>query len=152
MSLTSVAVEAEILGVKVTCTPLPFSQSQPMLPDVMEFMAVATKAVGILINSGKLKDIASLKDPKVILAILPFLGDIGGWLQGGKLERFAPKIMALTTLVMNGERKEMSNDADRAAVFNARPDLFFPLLLTAGRVTYGRFFPDKNLVVGSGKD
>lgn len=152
MSLTSVAVDAEILGIKVTCTPLPFNQSQPMLPDVMEFMAVATKAVGVLINSGKLKDVASLKDPKVILAILPFLGDIGGWLQGGKLERLGPKIMALTTLIMNGERKEMSVDKDRAAVFDARPDLFVPLLLTAGRVTYARFFPDAALLAGSAKD
>lgn len=145
-SLGRQPVEAEIAGLKVTTTPLPFNNSQPLIADVAEFMSVAVRAIGPVFTSGLVKGTDDIGDPKVIAAVLPHLGDIAKYFGAGRLERLAPKVMATTVVVMHSPKGELENyelgkQKEREQVFDEHPEAFFPILFFAGKVTFKRFFP-----------
>lgn len=145
-------VEATISGFKVISEPLPFKIGQRHLPDVGELVALLFDDVAPLFASGKIKlDKLSIKDPSTLLAItpylLPLLGKVSRHFGDGKLEYLAPKLLSSTFVIMSDmkgepQKKELANEADRNYVFDERPDLFLPVLVFAGSVTYLRFFPD----------
>jgi hypothetical protein len=136
-------VEVELLGLKVTTTPLAFSSSQPLIPDIAQLLAVAARELSPLFKT--LNPKAMLDDTRTLMAIAPALGGIAGFLDG-KLEKLAPRILASTVVVMAnlaGEKQayELGKERDRNEVFDEHPELYFPVLLFAGKVTFARFFP-----------
>lgn len=146
MSITRDPVETKIADLKVTTVPLPFNKSQPLIPDVAEFISVAAQSLGPLISSGSIKGLDSLKDPKVIAALAPMLGGIAKFFGAGRLEKLAPKIMETTSVVMPDKTGELAvfslgKPKEYNEVFDENPHLYFPILFFSGQVTFKRFFP-----------
>lgn len=133
--------EIDVFGVKFTFTPLPFRDSQPMIPEIGTIISMALKEFGHVIMGG------GLKADDDVVKLLPALTPIFQHFQGGLLDRLAPKLLASTTVVMEGpdgqkQRYELMKPADREYVFDEYPECFVPAVFLAGRVTYGRFFPE----------
>lgn len=134
------AVTEEILERRVTSTPLPFPIAQDLLPEVGELLSLMVEQMGDALTSGKL----SLKDD--VLRLAPVLGAVSRFFGQGRLTRLAPKVLSHTVVVMPDMRGELANyelgkDKDRNYVFDEQPELYFPTLMFAGRVTFARFFP-----------
>lgn len=131
--------------VKATCKPLPFASAQPLIPEVGEIISLALTDLAPAIATGSLKLDASLI--KMLPVLFPTMRVLFAYLGvGGRLERLAPKILANTFVVMpdaKGELEtyEMKNEKDRNRVFDTHPEIYFPLLIMAGQVTFTRFFP-----------
>ena len=94
--------------------------------------------------AAQLKDMG--EDGASLVKILPALGGLAAKLGGGRLKRLAPQILAGTQVVFENdkgekERAELGKSEDRSTLFESRPDLYFPCLWYAGKVTFGRFFP-----------
>lgn len=125
----------------VTSQALAFEPTEDLLPDVLQLVGGAFDRVAGMVQAGK------IEGSEDVMALLPMLGGFISQLQGGKLKALAPKILADTYVVMSlvpgGEkmRFDLCKKEDRAQVFEARPELYFPALFHAGRVTFGRFFP-----------
>jgi hypothetical protein len=137
--------EAEILGCRVSTTPLPFKQSQPLLPAIAEILSIATREIAPVLASGKVNLKADVLDPAVAMAVLPSLGALAAHLDG-KLDRLAQKILMTTRVAMESpsgalEWYDLVKSSDWEYVFDTRPELYIPTTLFAGRVTFGRFFP-----------
>lgn len=138
-------VETMILGLRVTTTPLPFKQSQPLVPTIAELLAIASKDLAPLVTSGKLNPKANVLDPEVILAVLPMLGSLASYLEN-RLDKLAAKLLATTRVAVESasgdlEWYDLVKPGDWEYVFDKHPELYIPLTLHAGRVTFGRFFP-----------
>lgn len=138
-------VEADIFGLKATAQPLLFPDSQAILPEVMTIVAIGMRELGSAVMTGVVK----LDDD--VVKLLPALVPITQHFENGYLARIAPKILACTTVVMpdfKGDlsKFELSKEADRSAVFNDYPEAYLPMLFFAGRVTFGRFFPESVLL------
>lgn len=138
--------ETEVGDLKVTTTPLPFNASQPMLPEVAEFIGIAAQHIGPLLASGVISSMDKLVDPKVISQLAPVLVDIGKYFGSGRLDRLAPKVLATTTVIMKvpgGELEtfELGKGKQYQAVFDEHPEAFLSILFFAGKVTFSRFFP-----------
>lgn len=142
-SLGRMPVEEELLGVKVECQPLKFEQGRALLPDVVRFLTKAASVIGLIAEAG----ITGMDDIKKILKFLPRLdAEQTGYLMD-MLERHHKKLLASTTVIMtNPNNGQLENfelvKADRMSiVFNERPDLYVPICILAGRVSFQRFFP-----------
>lgn len=136
--------EVDLFGLKFTFTPLPFKDSQPLLPEVGEIISIALREFGHVIASG------AIKMDEDVIKLLPALAPIFSHFQGGRLDRLAPKLLASTTVVMpdlTGERRryELIKEADRNEVFDEYPECYMPAVFLAGRRTYARFFPESVL-------
>lgn len=141
-------VDAEISGVKFTCTPLPFERSEELLPTIGEFIAVAMKDLMPLIATGKLKGglLEVIKDPEVLAQLAPTLLGVSTFLANGRLKWLAPRLLWSTTCICEnpkGEKQvwELSKDSDRSYVFDEHPECYMTALIFAGQVTFKRFFP-----------
>lgn len=134
------AQDVEVLGIKATIQKLPFPVAQEMLPDVGDFLARAVKELGAALGSGikgtddvvKLLAVISPAEMRELLVLI---------------NKRASKILATTVVVMEGlsgdlENWEMGKEKHRNYVFGERPDLYVPLVIQAGMVTFRGFFPD----------
>lgn len=142
-TLGRMPVEQELLGVKVECQPLKFEQSRMLLPDVVRFLTKAASVIGEIAAAG----ITGMDDIKKILKFLPRLdAEQTGYLMD-MLERHHKKLLSSTTVIMtnpaNGalENFELVKADRMSIVFNERPDLYVPICIFAGRVSFQRFFP-----------
>lgn len=128
-------------GLEVTTFPLPFESAQPLIPTIGEIISITIGELRPLIQSGQVK-LTDKLDFGVIASFAPALRAVMQYLgENGRLEKLAPKLLATTVVVMNGERYELVKEKERKAVFDDHPDIYFPTLFLAGRVTYARFFP-----------
>ena len=132
--------------VKVIVEPLPFPQAQLYLPDVTEVIAIVFDNVGAAVTSGKVKLDMDVLDPATLMVLLPTLRVLAQHMGQGRLDRLFPKILATTTVMMKDiagtvVKKSLGIEAERNEVFDEHPDLFIPVLIFAGNVTYKRFFP-----------
>lgn len=131
----------------VTSEQLAYEPTEDLLPEVMILMSSAFDRVAGMVAAGK------INGTEDVMALLPALGGFISQLQGGKLKQLAPRLLASTTVTMaltpGGEklRFDLCKKDERASVFESRPELYFPTLYHAGRVTFGRFFP----AIGRGK-
>lgn len=137
-------VEEEVFGVAVECRRLPFESSQPMLPDVLRFVAGLSKMVTpqMLAAASKVEDLGIDGVLKIMGGLDP---DASAELMGIILKH-EKKLLATTIVTLADasgalERYELGKAKDRAWVFDQRPDLFVSLCVLAGRVTFARFFP-----------
>jgi hypothetical protein len=133
-------VTEELLGRKVTSQPLPFPQAEALLPEVGELLALMAQELGDALSSGKI----NLKDD--VMKLAPVLGKVSQFFGGGRLQKLSPRILACTTIVMPDMKGELANyelskEKDRTYTFDEQPELYFPTLFFAGRVTFQRFFP-----------
>lgn len=137
-------VETELCGLKVTTTPLPFPKAQELLPEVAEVLSMAFGQMGVLVQAG-LKPTDNLSSPDVIAKILPALGELARFLGNGRLASLATRVLYSTTVVVGeGSGKEilsLSKEKDRNQAFDEHPELYLPILVFAGSVTFQRFFP-----------
>lgn len=138
-------VEKTIGGLKVQSTPLLFDYAQPMLPTMMEIVALATQDLAGAVASKALDPKGDLADPAIIASMLPVLKNLGAYLQG-RLESLAPKILATTRVaapIASGDLEwhDLSKPKDRSYIFDEYPQLYLPVLVHAGVTTFGRFFP-----------
>lgn len=145
MTLGRMPVEEELLGVKVECQPLKFESARALLPDVVRFLTKSASVIGEIAAAG----ITGMDDIKKILRFLPRLdAEQTGYLMD-MLEKHHKKILASTVVVMtNPDTGNLENfelvKADRmSVVFNERPDLYVPICIFAGRVSFQRFFPGR---------
>lgn len=133
-----------ILGATVEATPLPFREAQALLPTVAQLVAEVFDNIGPMIASGKFTLDLDVMSPAALGAILPALGGMGRFLDG-KLDKLAPRIMATAVVIVDTgkgkEKYELCKIKEREELFEERPDLYFPLLLWTGRLTFQRFFP-----------
>jgi hypothetical protein len=132
------SVVQDILGVKVTSKPLPFEQSEDLIPDVLEIVGTVLSKLG----TGSISQLFEIDTSRLGEMLVGAAATLGH----GRLKRIAPLLLATTSVALPDltgaiERKELGKSADRLAVFNERPDLYFPILLFAGRVNFTRFFP-----------
>lgn len=132
-------ITEEVGGLKVTCTPMPLPQAEELMPEVIEFVGCVLKEVA---KGSAGFQLANLDVEQVGAALIAG----GGYLGGGRLQRIAPKIFATVSVALPDiagvlERKELGKEQDRISVLDARPDVYFPILFFAGRVTFARFFP-----------
>lgn len=153
-----------IAGLEVTALPLPFSQAEPLIPEVGVFLALvleelakALEGVDIkaLLGDGKSFDLKTvnldkLKVDKLAAAMRTAMIHLGD----GKLAKLAPKIMASTSVIvadMAGEpiRRELGKAKEREMVFDEHPEAYLPILWFAGRVTFQRYFPGAALTGGA---
>lgn len=137
----------EIGGRKVTSQPLPFPQAEALLPEVGELLSLMAGELGSAFTEGKI----SLKDD--VMKLAPALSTVAQFFGGGRLTKLAPKLLACTTVIMPDMRGELANyelgkEKDRNYVFDDQPELYFPILFFAGRVTFKRFFPASVLTAG----
>jgi hypothetical protein len=130
--------------VKVTSEALAWEPAEDILPDVAEIISTVVSSIAPKIASG---EISGTDD---VLTLLPALGALVSTLGNGKLKALAPKILAGTSVVMPDDqglrvKYDLIKKDDRAACFEARPDLYFRILFFAGKVTFARFFPGRAL-------
>lgn len=134
----------------VSTVPLLFDHAQPMLPQIMEIVSIASRDLVAMVASGKIDLKADTIDPNTIVSIFPSLQNLAAHLDG-RLEKLAPKLLGTTrvaapTRTPSGEEgdlewHEMSKPSDRSYIFNEYPETYIPIVFHAGRVTFGRFFP-----------
>jgi hypothetical protein len=142
---------------EVTSRPLRFEKAEDILAEVTHF--VAATVTHLVENAPKLmSDVAAkgLKDEdvlKLVPLLMPSVAHVSKQLvDGNMLKRLAPLVLAATSVTMpnptTGEREErhLVNVKDRAAVFEAHPGLYYPILFHAGRVTFGPFFNVKEFL------
>lgn len=140
----------ELRDAKVESSPLPYEKAEDLLPDVAHIISKAfdqvSPEVAAMVQDGDFnKD-----DPRVLLVLLPAVSGILQQLGGGKLRALAPRILATTQVYLKNEageieKHDMVSKDDRARCFDARPDVYFPALYHAGKVTFARFFPGAGL-------
>lgn len=140
-------VEKTIGNLRVSTTPLLFTSAQPLIPTMMELIAIATQDLAGLVASKQIDLKGNLSDPAVAAAMLPGLRGVSAFLNG-RLETLAPKILATTRVaapISSGdvEWHDMSNLKDRSFIFDEYPESYFPILIHAGVVSFGRFFPGR---------
>lgn len=131
-----VAVDETIFGYSATSKPLPFERSQPLIPDVMQIISIVGEGIIPLIK----KD--AFSDREALAKLATPVAALGKYFEGGKLEKLSAALLHSTSCVADGEVHELIKDGDRKKLFDEHPDLYFPLLFFAGRVTFARFFPD----------
>lgn len=134
----------------VSTVPLLFDHAQPMLPQILEIVSIASRDLVAMIASGKIDLKADTLDPNTVASIFPSLQNLAAYLDG-KLEKLAPKLLATTrvaapTRTPTGEEgelewHEMQKLSDRNYIFNEYPEIYLQVVFHAGRVTFGRFFP-----------
>jgi hypothetical protein len=144
--VTAKVQELELNNAKIETMPLPYERAEDLLPDIAQIIAKAfdqvSPEIAAMVQGGEfVKD-----DPRAIMALLPAISGILQQLGGGKLKSLAPRVLATTTIYLTNETGEkekydMVSKDDRARCFDARPDVYFPALFFAGKVTFGRFFP-----------
>jgi len=139
-------VEKLIGGLRVESTPLLFEYAQSLLPTMMEIVAIASQDLAVAVATKQINPKGDLSSPEVMASIFPALRNLAAYLQG-KLEVLAPKVMATTRVaapISSGEMEwhELSKVKDRAYIFDEYPQLYMPILVHAGVVTFSRFFPE----------
>ncbi len=136
--------------VVVTSDKLPYEKAEDILPDIMMLVARVTDRIKVI-----LPRLMSLEKDEDIIAVLPLLTpavvSVAEQMGGGTLKRLVPFILETTTVVMKDERGvperlELMKAADRAKLFDEYPETYFRILYFAGRVTFGRFFPVRDLI------
>lgn len=144
-------VTETINGLKVTSAPLKFELAQAMLPDAIEFVSRGIKELGTLIQYAKFDKDGKVEMTPELKAALPA---IISSLKPSELRelmtiinRNSFKLLASTTVVMpdvkgDMETKTLSTPKDYEEVFEEHPQMYLPVVLLAGRVTFARFFPD----------
>lgn len=148
-----------ILGdLLVTSQMLPYESAEDILPDILQIVTRAVDRVRAELGPngmaliGNLDKIKTEEDLKTILQLmLPAFQSVADNLGNGTLKRLAPLILATTTVVMSDEtgsksKLELVKKADRATVFEAFPNAYFPILFFAGKVTFARFFSVAGLI------
>lgn len=140
-------VSAEILGLKVTSQPLEFPTAQALVPEVGEFIARAGRELGVAI-------VAGIKGSDDIARLLPSLDPVAIRSLLETITKHAKTVLATTVVAIADVKGDLTNrnladDKDRLYVFNERPDVFIPIVIFAGRVTFARFFPAIDLLVGA---
>lgn len=133
-------VDVEILGFRTSITPLPFKQSQPMLPTIAEILSIATKDLYPLLASGKLNLKTDVADPVVLATLLPSLGNLAAFLND-KLDKLAGRLLVTARVAVDDQWFDLVKPNDWDYVFNEHPELYLPMTIHAGRITFARFFP-----------
>lgn len=126
-------------AVVVTSEALAYEMSEDLLPEIMGIVSSAIERVAPAIASGEIKGVDD------VVKLLPALGAIASRLGDGRLKFLAPKILSGTSVVMPDTdgakvKYDLVKKDDRAACFEARPDLYLRILFFAGKVTFGGFF------------
>lgn len=124
---------------EITAQALGFEASEDLLPDLVEVFSAAGDGIFALLMSG---GVASTDH---VSKLVPGLVAVGEKLGKGRLRAIAAALTAGTSIVVTHddgtkEKYDLVNRAERQACFDARPDLYFPSMLLALRVTYARFF------------
>jgi hypothetical protein len=124
--------------VRITSQALNYEASEDLLPEVMSLVGAVVDAA---ISRGM-----KLDGSVDVMTLAPALGALASQLGGGRLKVLAGRILAGTQVITKNaagelDKYDLLDKADRARLFEARPDVYFPTLLFAGRVTFGRFFP-----------
>lgn len=130
-----------VVGLSVTSSPLPFPKAQELIPDIMKILGLLGASVMPLVKGG-------LKTTDDVMKLGPVIAALGNYLADGKLEWLAPKILASTVVIADGEKYELLKDQERNNFFNEHPEAFIPMLVFAGRITFARFFPERGLLGG----
>lgn len=136
-------VEETILGLRVITQPLVHDKAKVLLPDIMQILSIAGGEIGALLKSG----VVSLKDD--ISKLTPIVGKLGVYLANGKLEWLEGRMLASTEVHADGLKFELMKDQERSKFFTEHPEMLFPLLWTAGVVTFRRFLPAGALLGGA---
>lgn len=138
-------VTVDLVGLQVTSTPLPFERSEPLVPEVLEFISVVLTQGASLVA-----EIFATKKVSIENLDVELIGAVGmqaaKYFGAGRLQRLAPLILWSTSVPLTAldgklERKELGKETDRRAVFDEHPEAYFPILFFAGSVTFKRFFP-----------
>jgi hypothetical protein len=136
----------DLENARIESSPLLFEKAEDLLPDIAQIISRGMDQVSPEIAKLAQSGAISKDDPATMLLLLPAVSGVLQQLGGGKLRALAPRVLASTSITLTGESGEkvkydlVSKD-DRAACFDARPDIYFPALWHAGKVTFGRFFP-----------
>ncbi len=150
--------EITIGDLAVTSQALPYEKAEDILPDVLRIVTSAIDKVRTELGPNGVTLIANIEkvkteeDLRTMLQILmPAITSIADSIGNGVLKRLAPLIMAGTTVVIADETGKKENvslvkTADRAQVFEAHPEAYFPILFFAGKVTFSRFFSVAGLI------
>src|SRR5690242_13850917 len=133
-------VTMEIMGSKVTSQPLRGVRAREKLPVVYEAITLGLKGIGPLFAS-------AAATPAQISAALAKVDGAAGRRFLEIVNENAAVILESTVAIVDGQKYELVNDQHRDELFDSRPDLYLPIVLFAGRVTYQRFFPDSGLGV-----
>lgn len=125
---------------EITAQALGFEASEDLLPEIVELLSAAGDGVAALLISG---DVSPADN---VAKLLPGLAAVGAKLGKGRLRAIASALTAGTSIVITDdagakEKYDLVNRAERQACFDARPDLYFPAMILAFKVTYTRFFP-----------
>lgn len=161
-------VEIRLAGdeVEVSSRPLKFEPSEDIKADVLLLITrvadelrknIGTAQLPAMLLAMKNEEIAEAI-PKLLPKLLPTVAAAAELLAtqrpDGKqnlLKYLAPLVMAETTVVATNdegqkERFEFWKRAEMARFFDLYPETYFPILWHAGRVTFARFFPVKDLL------
>lgn len=126
--------------IRVTTEQLPYEDAEDLLPDVMDIVGGAFEHFSKLVQDGEVKVTAD-----DVMKLSPILVTLAKKIGGGRLRQLAPRLLKTTSIVMvvDGDKQKLDlvKKEDRATCFEARPDLYFPVLWFAGKTTFGRFFP-----------
>ena len=139
MAKTRYTEKLDAEGAAITSEALPFEEAEDLLPEVADVVGTALEFLGPKIASGEIQMTMDA------MKLAPVLSLLAKKLGSGRLKALAPRIMAGTQVLLddNGEKDkcDLVTKTDRARCFDARPDLYLPILFHAGKVTFARFFP-----------
>lgn len=133
-----------LLGAKVTAMPLPGDKSPLYLGHVTEIVTLGTRLLGhgfSALESGALDGGADMLSVKTILGILATVPPKEARELVELVLEIAPALVSSTTVILDGTKYELGNEDHRTALLDEHPDLYLPVAIFAGRVTYQRFFP-----------
>lgn len=128
-------------AIRVTTEQLCYEDAEDLLPEVMDIIGGAFEHFAALVTDGEVNVTAD-----DIVKLTPILGTLAKKIGGGRLRQLAPRILKTTSVLMpdpagGKQNLHLVKKEDRAIVFETRPDIYFPILWFAGKVTFGRFFP-----------
>ena len=152
-------VDVEFFGIKFTTTPLEYKVAEDHLAEVLlittkvfdRAMQEVDPAIVAVLSSKKLDEITPAELVKLMPALSPIALTVFGELGNGVLKRLAPVIFSTTDAIVTNEqgiaeKLELMKESDRALLFDEHPETYLASLFFAGWVTYGRFFPVKDLI------
>jgi hypothetical protein len=148
-------VPLDLDEVQVEARPLPFEKAEDSLPDVGVIVSRIAESMSLSLGDEGVKkllavDVDTITPAQMVALLVPLLPSartLFEQLDRGMIKRLVPALLFSTTAIApvgeNGakERLELAKSTDRAKLFDAYPDAYFPILFFAGIVTYKRFFP-----------
>lgn len=132
-------VEQSFLGAKATTTPLDGDVAVNYLPNVIEIVALGAQLVGAGFEAFVTGKVPGDEDLARLVLMLPPA-------RARELLELvfaiADAVVSSTVLIVDGVKYELSNGEHRTALRDDRPDLWLPVVVMAGRITFQRFFPE----------